>query len=184
MTYSRKMDIATDDTDQRQQRRWRHDSHCDRWHDRGAVQLGRQSTIGNIYRTNLTGTFTALQHRDLSRNPDFLSRLFERPACGVLADDLRITGREMHHIRQPHLAVSSPVYGGGNITALTPGTNVLLMADDGHGTCRTSNPFNVTNPAPPVILTLARRSDCFGRSNVTLSVVAKWHRAAELFLAE
>lgn len=172
VTYSVKMDIATDDTTS--------GNNADGGTTAiliGGVTVAQYSwgsvTIGNIYRTNLSGTFTPATNGIYAVTLTFYRAYFEPSSLWNLADDLRIIGPGSSINISPTVAASfTNGVWNGNITALTAGTNVILVANDNHGHIGQSNPFNATNPAPPVIITQPAGQIVLGGSNVTISVVA------------
>jgi hypothetical protein len=101
-------------------------------------------TIGNIYRTNLHGTFTATTSGVYTVTLTFTRAYGEAYGLWSLADDLRITrpGTSISILPTVTGNFTNGVWSG-NMTVSNLGTNVVLVADDGHGHRGTSNPFNV-----------------------------------------
>jgi hypothetical protein len=147
-TYTVKMDIATDDLSSGNNA------------DRGTTtiliggttvaQFGWGSVnIGNIYRTNLAGTFTPPSNGVYALTLTFYRDYYEPGNLWCLADDLRISS--------PGTSVGiAPTISGnftngiwnGYITVMNQATGMVLVADDGHSHLGMSNPFNVlTAPA-------------------------------------
>jgi hypothetical protein len=101
-------------------------------------------SIGNIYRTNLHGTFSATTSGVYTVTLTFTRAYGEASGLWSLADDLRITrpGTSISILPTVTGNFTNGVWSG-NMTVSNPGTNVVLVADDGHGHHGTSNPFNV-----------------------------------------
>ncbi len=149
-TYAVKMDIATDDTSSGNNA------------DGGttAILIGGTTVaqfgwgfvyVGNIYRTNLTGTFTPPSNGVYAVTLTFYRGYDEAGNLWCLADDLRIIGPGSSVTVLP--AVTGNFTNGiwsGNVTVLDLATNAVLVADDGNGHTGLSNPFNV-NMAPVIL---------------------------------
>jgi len=171
-TYAVKMDIATDDTSSGNNA------------DGGTTTILIGGTtvaqfswgsvnIGNIYRTNLTGTFTPPSSGVYAVTLTFSRGYFEAGNLWCLADDLRIIGPGNPVTVLP--AVTGNFTNGvwsGNVTVLNLATNVVLTADDGHGHLGVSNPFDVLPAMAPVILAQPTNRTVLGGSNVTFTVGA------------
>jgi len=152
-TYNVKMDIATDDSTSGNNA------------DGGTTTILIGGTtvaqfgwggvsIGNIYRTNLVGTFTPPSNGIYAVTLTFYRGYFEAPDLWCLADDLRITGPGSSISIVPTTTANfTNGIWNGNITVQQRATNLVLRADDNSGHFGLSNPFDVA-PAnmPPIIL--------------------------------
>ncbi len=142
-TYSVKMDIATDDLTSGNNA------------DGGTTTILIGGTtvaqfgwgfvnIGNIYRTNLTGTFTPPSNGVYAVTLTFYRGYGEPGNLWCLADDLRIASPGTS------ASIAPPVSGNftngiwnGSITVMNQSTGLVLVADDGQNHLGLSNPFNV-----------------------------------------
>jgi hypothetical protein len=146
-TYNVKMDIATDDLNDGNNA------------DGGTTTILIGGTtvaqfswggvgIGNIYRTNLTGTFTPPSNGVYAVTLTFYRGYYEAGNLWCLADDLRISSPGAFASIVP--TVSGTFTTGiwsGNITVMNQATGLVLVADDGKSHSGFSNPFNVlANP--------------------------------------
>jgi len=171
-TYSVKLDIATDDSN---------DSNNG---DGGTTTILIGGTtvaqfgwggvsIHNIYRTNLTGSFTPPTTGTYPLKLTFYRDFFESGNLACLADDLRITSPgSTIGISPTNIFSFNNGIWNGSLTLLNPGTNIILVANDGHGHLGFSSLLIVTNPTPPIILIQPVGQIVLGGSNVTFSVGA------------
>ncbi len=172
LTYTVDMDIATDDTGGGNNA------------DGGttAIQIGGTTvaqfgwgyvSYGQIYRTNLHGTYTPSTSGTYAVTLTFYRGYGEAGGLWCLADDLRIIGPGGPVAILPTLSgnFTNGVWSG-TLVALNRGTNVVLTADDGHGHRGVSNPFNILSTVAPFILVQPANCTVLGGSNVTFAVGA------------